>query len=191
MEASRSQLVISFSSALLSCSSVAIALCALMLAFYSAYQTRKITRLSARPYVELTFDWNEKGAGWTYRNFGLGPAIVSSFEVSYDGERLRSWDELDRKLGLTGNVMFSVPGPGTISLPYKTGDNTVIFWMPPESRDKLVANSLRVRISTCYCSLYNECWKSFYSKQQPDIVPQEVWSCKVIPAEERFGVEVR
>jgi len=141
MEASRSQLVISFSSALLSCSSVAIALCALMLAFYSAYQTRKITRLSARPYVELTFDWNEKGAGWTYRNFGLGPAIVSSFEVSYDGERLRSWDELDRKLGLTGNVMFSVPGPRTISLPYKTGDNTVIFWMPPESRDKLAARA--------------------------------------------------
>ncbi len=158
MEASRSQLITS-------CSTVAIALCALSLSFYSACQTRRTARLSAKPYVQLTFGFNEKGAGWTYRNMGLGSAIVTSFEVSLDGQRLRSWDELIRKLGLTGDgaIKFTVAGPGNISSPYKTGDFAEIFWVPVEDREKLMSNSSRVRISTCYCSMYKECWKSFYS----------------------------
>jgi hypothetical protein len=185
MEASRSQLMTSWSS-------VGIALCALMLAFYSSCQTRKTTRLSARPYIEISFYFNDQGAGWTYRNFGLGPAVVNSLEVSFDGQRLRSWDELARQLGLgSGPIKFSMEGPGIVAPPYKTGDITEMFWVSPADRDKLVSNWSRVRISTCYCSLYNECWKSFSSKEQPDLAPQDVRSCKVIPAEERFGVEVR
>lgn len=162
-----------------------------MLAFYSSCQTRRTVRLSARPYVQLIFSWDDRGAGWTYRNFGVGPAIVRSFEVSFDGQRLRSWNELVSKLSLTGNMKFSVVGPGNPVLPYKTGDDTVIFWVPPEDRDKLVQNYSRVRISTCYCSLYDECWKSTAFREQSDADPRKVWSCKVIPPDERFGVEVK
>ena len=184
MEASRLQLITS-------CSSMGIALCALILAFYSSCQTRRTTLLSARPYVELAFSFNDQGAGWTFRNMGLGPAVVRSFEVSYDDQPLRSWDDLMSKLGLVGNVKFSVAGPGVIAPPYKTGDATEIFWASPADRDKLVRNYSRVQISTCYCSLYDECWRSTYSKQQSDPTPKKVSSCKVIPSEERFGVQVR
>jgi len=185
MEATRSQLMTSWSS-------VVIALCALILSLYSACQTRRVTRLSARPYVQLSFSFNEQGAGWTYRNMGQGPAVVRSFEVSLDGQRLRSWNELVRKLDLTndGPIRYSVAGLGNIALPYKTGDITELFWVPPSDREKLVSNSARVRITTCYCSLYNECWKSFYSIDTADAIPKEVSACKVIPADERFGVEL-
>jgi hypothetical protein len=122
---------------------------------------------------------------------GQGLAIVRSFEVSLDGHRLRSWNELIKALDLTGSITFSVAGPGNIAAPYKTGDVTEIFWVPVSDREKVVANSARIRIATCYCSLYDECWKSFYSSEKPDATPEEVSSCEVIPAGERFGVEVR
>ena len=185
MEASRSQLMTSWSS-------VVIALCALALSFYSACQTRKTTRLSARPYIQLSFDFNDRGAGWTYRNMGQGLAIVRSFEVSLDGQRLRSWNELRKGLNLTtGPLTFSVPGPGNIAVPYKPGDTTEIFWVSASDRERLTSNWERVRIATCYCSLYNDCWKSFSSKDKQDSIPEEASSCEMPPAGERFGVEVR
>jgi hypothetical protein len=172
--------------------SVVISFCALLLSLYSACETRKVTHLSARPYIQLSFYYKEQGAGWTFRNMGLGPAIVHSFEVSLDGQPLRNWNELQSKLGLSNNIKFSVAAPGNMSVPYKTGDESeILFWdMEPSDNKKLTANSTRVRIMTCYCSLYNECWKSRYSIEQADSMPEEVSSCKVIPAEERFGAVI-
>ena len=158
----------------------------------SASQTSRATRLSARPYVQLGFYFNDRGAGWTYRNMGLGLAIVRSFEVSLDGHRLRSWNELQKKLDLTGGpITFSVAGPGNIAAPFKTGDVTEIFWVSPADREKLVSNAARVGIATCYCSLYEDCWRSFVSNGKQEAVPERASSCEVIPAGERFGVEVR
>ena len=183
MEASRSQLITSWSS-------VSVALFALMLAIYSARQTRNTTHLSVRPYVQLSFAFTDHGAGWRYRNLGLGPGLVESFEVSLDGQRLRTWNDLYKKLGLTGPMTFSVPGPGNMSVPYKTGDDTEVFWVTPADSDKLTSSAQRVQINTCYCSLYEDCWTSHFSRESPDSVPEEVSSCKVIPPEERFGVEM-
>ena len=87
MEASRAQLITSSSS-------VVIALCALLLSFYSAFQTRRTARLSVRPYIVMSFYFNKEGAGWTLANGGQGPAIIRSFEVSLDGQRVESWYDL-------------------------------------------------------------------------------------------------
>lgn len=154
--------------------------------------TEQTTRLSARPIVQVVFSFNELGAGWTYQNVGLGLAMVRSFEVSLDNQRLRSWNELQRKLDLNeGTIRFSVTGFGDIVPPNKAGDAGVIFWVPIADRQKLVSNSARVRIATCYCSLYGDCWRSFYSNEKHDAIPEATSSCKAIPVDERFGVEVR
>ena len=135
--------------------------------------------------MQISFYINSQGAGWTYRNMGQGPAIVYSFEVWLDGQPLRSWQELRRKLDLSGPASFSVAGLGIISTPYKTGDVTEIFWVEPQESEKLFSNSKRVRIATCYCSLFQDCWKSYYGNENQDSdIPEDVSSCEVVAANE-------
>jgi hypothetical protein len=173
--------------------SIVIALSGLLLSVYSACQSHSATRLSARPYVQIPFSFDDTGAGWRYLNMGLGVAVVKSFEVSLDGQRVRSWNELRDKLGLKGHLDFSVPGPGNIASPYKSGDRADLFWVSPDERNLLVSKSQRVRITSCYCSLYEECWKSSYATEMeiPNVIPEKVSACALLPANERFQVEFR
>ena len=137
---------------LTSVSSLAIAVCALALSGYSAWQSRTTTRLSARPYVQLSFYFDDTGAHWNYRNVGLGPAIVKSFEVSLDNQPVTSWNQLAVNLDLP-QFTFAVPGVGNISQPYRPGDTDLIFSVPADERARLMQASKRVRIKTCcYCS---------------------------------------
>jgi hypothetical protein len=159
--------------------SVVIAVLALSLSIYSAWQTRKTAHLSVRPYMVTSFYFNKDGAGFTHGNYGQGPAITRTFEVELDGQRVDSWDDLARKLDIHGGYKFSVPRPGDILPPGKAdGDYAWIFWVPkeqPEDFEKLTSNENRVTIRTCYCSLYEDCWK--VSNQIPELSPEEVFAC--------------
>lgn len=180
-EPSRTQLITSSSS-------VVIALCALSLSFYSACQTRRTAHLSVRPYIVPSFYFTKEGAGYTFENYGQGPAIIRSFEVSLDGQRVESWYDLTQKLNLQGGYNFNVPGPGVVMPPQTRAGNSpargeagpYIFWVPSENKDgfkTLTASYSRLRITSCYCSLYEDCWKTTSSHPDGDLSPEEVSAC--------------
>ncbi len=60
--------------------------------------------------------------------------------------------------------------------------------MPVEDRENM-SNSSRVHIDVLLLDV-QRVLEELYSSEQLDSVPEEVSSCKVIPAEERFGVEM-
>lgn len=140
-----------------------IAVLALLVSLDQAWQTRKHDKLSVRPYVYVSFRHSyEEGAGWTYSNFGLGPAILKSFEVRVDGVPQVDWEGALRSLAIVEGgpdkpaTEWTVPRVGAVMEP---GEPKKLFWMRPGRFTRpLMDNQERVEIKICYCSFYDECW---------------------------------
>ncbi len=138
-------------------SAVVISSCALIASIDQAYRIRLHQRLSVRPYIGLSFNHNEEGAGWIMTNQGLGPAFVRWFSVTVDGIRHPHWEGVRAALGLPSptDFTFVAPSPATVvppNIPWK------IFWAEPgPSAPILVRNYNRLLIEICYCSFYGEC----------------------------------
>jgi hypothetical protein len=78
---------------------IVISLLALFLSVYSAFETRRHDRLSAAPFTQFYYHLqeNEKENGLYYINTGLGPALISSVRVYFDGHRINSFVEISSK----------------------------------------------------------------------------------------------
>ena len=67
-----------------------LALLALFLSLWQAFQSRKHNKLSVRPLLvfivnyDTTIDTNNRGIGFSVSNKGVGPALISSFRVLVD-----------------------------------------------------------------------------------------------------------
>lgn len=85
-----------------------IALCALGLAIYQAFSTRRHNRLSVRPRLFVVPNRAlSPGIGTfsvTLRNGGLGPALISGFEVLLD-KKPASLDDRNIATALIGTVV--------------------------------------------------------------------------------------
>jgi hypothetical protein len=97
-----------------------VSILALVVSINSAAATREHNRLSVRPHISLSFNANDKGAGWIRTISGAGPAIINTFEVTVDGKPVQTWDAVLMAFGIdpqgtTGK--FSIPTPGTYLLP--------------------------------------------------------------------------
>lgn len=142
---------------------IIIALIALFVAIDQGYQTRKHNKLSVQPVVGIVFEYTAQGgAGWNYKNSGLGPAIIKDFEVKVDAEIVPDWKVVIKKLGLFSSVEprpgieFSAFRKGTI---VKEDNSRKVFWVQPGLySQKLFQNYSRVEFYSCYCSVYEECW---------------------------------
>jgi hypothetical protein len=140
-----------------------IALVATGLSGYSAYLTREHDRLSVRPKLICSFQYDDTGAGWLCQNQGLGPARLRGFRVFINGVEQQGADKQE-----FGNVIAS-----GLNLPYthygftNVAANLMIpinqpvnlFWVKlgPAS-EALKAQYKKVGIELCYCSIYDECW---------------------------------
>jgi hypothetical protein len=116
-------------------------------------------RLSMKPKVAITFNYNTSGAGWVFANSGLGPGVVRSFGVAVDDAPQRNWEAVARLLGVnlyTRTFGTLIPG---LMIPQSASGLSVLFWVAPgPGKDLLIKQAERVRIEICYCSLYDECW---------------------------------
>lgn len=139
---------------------ILVGLCALILTVYGGCQDRRFKRLSVRPELDLTFlmekDWN----GWVMRNSGLGPARVRWFTVSLDEQPKKDWVEVKSSLPLPrGEFTYTDPYPDTI---VRQGDRVELFGFKGDypARTQLMQVAPRLKMSICYCSLYEECWRA-------------------------------
>jgi hypothetical protein len=154
---------------------VVVSLLALAVAVYSAYATRKHNRLSVRPHISLSFNANDKGAGWVRTISGAGPAIINTFEVTVDGKPVQTWDEVLIAFNINPhdtNGKVAIPTPGTYLLPSSEATKALL-WVesPPAARAAIVKNADRVQIKLAFCSLYDECWERTSSSTQLEPTP--------------------
>jgi hypothetical protein len=154
-----------------------VSVLALGVAVDAGRATREHNRLSVRPHISLSFNANDKGAGWVRTISGAGPAIINTFEVTVDGKPVQTWDTVLMAFGinlqgLTGKLEIPTPG---IYMP-STDATRPLLWVesPPTARAALVKNAERVQIKLVYCSLYDECWERTSSSVplEPTPVPK-------------------
>lgn len=164
-------------------SAVFVALASLLVAVYEARTNREYQKVSVWPYVTQANAW-VPGEPYTrtVSNFGVGPALVKSFQVSVDGEPRRDWAEVSR--ALTGRpvpelVYYSLHA-GSVLLPDKPV--TLVKIPPGEAAQQFweQAQTPRLSIRLCYCSLYEECWLSDTRAPEPAPVP----ACRPDPDKE-------
>ena len=166
-------------------SAVVVALASLGVALYEARTNREYQKVSVWPYVSQSNAW-VPGEPYTrsVSNLGVGPALVKSFQVSVDGTPRRDWAEVSR--ALTGRpvpeLVYSTLRAGSVLLPDKPvplvrippGEAAQRFWEE--------AQTPRLSVRLCYCSLYDDCWLHDSLREEPSPVS----TCRPDPDKE-FG----
>ncbi|HEY2396650.1 MAG TPA: hypothetical protein VGH81_11830 [Rudaea sp.] len=157
----------------------ALAISVLALAV-GAYQTRLMqtqARASVWPYVVIGLDYAEKGerSGFDLhvQNNGVGPALVRSVQVRFDGKPIGHWPELFDALKLHGTVAAVLQGLRGIVIPPSTNRNTdvtAIAIAQPDAAKAVFESRTRLAIDICNCSIYDDCWVAHWLKSRPEPV---------------------
>jgi hypothetical protein len=137
---------------------IVVALCALVVSVCELRDAREHEQLNSQPRLTYTYYYNEKGAGWTLANDGLGVARLRGFRMSVDSQPVTDFSELGPILGLPTPVPYHFTNP-MVGERYPAGHENILYWVEPGD----AATALRQRwthltIQACYCSLYGECW---------------------------------
>jgi hypothetical protein len=157
----------------------ALAISVLALAV-GAYQTRLMqnqARAGVWPYVVIGFDYADKDAAARFdlhvQNNGVGPAVVRSVSVRFDGKPIRHWPEIFQALDVHGTVGAVLEGLKGIVIPPSTNRNTDVTAVKvsePDLAKALYEARTRLAIDICYCSIYDDCWVAHWMQPRPETV---------------------
>jgi hypothetical protein len=141
-----------------------ISLVALILAIWSAWETREHDKLSVMPDVGFVVQADPAAtwSGFSIENNGLGPAKISDQRVYLDGKRV-AWADIRpmAKALLRPDGIVTVDDfPGEITL--RSGDTLRLFYAPNKDiaeRPQFAALIYRrVFAILRVCSMYEDCW---------------------------------
>jgi len=161
-----------------------IALCALLVssiaAGASAYQTYVINQqyqASIWPYLGFTLTTSERQVAVVVDNYGLGPALIRTFEVLQDGKPVKSFNEiidpLEQRHKGPLNVTVTTLHRGSV---VPAAQNITLFSVDnPEVAKRVQAQAAKYDVAICYCSLLGRCWM----KRLQDLgdLPRDVREC--------------
>lgn len=147
---------------------VAALLISTIAALASVYQTRIFaTQLSATvwPYLSVHTDYPGDGSMTILlNNDGLGPALIRSASLSYDGKRVAGWSDVlndflrHAKHAQHGKAQISATGVDQSSI-VRPGEGIKLLRLSSSQGDTVViAERKRLRLKFCYCSIQNRCW---------------------------------
>ena len=156
-------------------SAMFVALSSLAIALYEVRLMREHDRLSVWPYVSA-FN-SDSGGVYSYniRNAGLGPALIRSFELIVDGKPRKNWGEAIDAFGIDmhgARSSYSHIGKGVVILPGAKLEVVEIGDAAGQAFHR--AAQARMHTRTCYCSLYDECWREDITESAE---PQPVDRC--------------
>ena len=168
---------------------VAMAIAAVVVAFYETSLMREQARLSVKPSVWMETNSktsnqdNENDGEFEFfiNNRGLGPASLEYFTVQREGNYIRFWQEWLAHVPLEGDDEKSITGISYASVPQEyvlpNGDELQVFSIraPSDLIRRISSASEQYEFTICACSFYNECWIS----QGLNAVPQVINECKV------------
>jgi hypothetical protein len=170
---------------------VAMAIAAVVVAFYETRLMREQAKLSVRPsvWLETNFQTNnqddEKGGEFEFviTNRGLGPASLEYISVQQKGAYLRNWQEWLSHVPLESADEESIIGLDYRSVPRKyvlpAGAELQAFSIraPSDFIRRINSASDQYELTICACSFYKECWIS----KGLNTVPQTTNECRIDP----------
>lgn len=151
-------------------SAVFIGVCALAVSFYEASLMREEQRASVLPIIELGrshYTKEESPDKWRLslhaENVGIGPALVKDFRVTVDGKAHPTWRSAFT--AMLGNEIHLSYGQSTINGRTIPPDRMITMFdlSNTEIAADIVANFERLNFEACYCSVFEECWKTDYT----------------------------
>jgi hypothetical protein len=154
-----------------------IALCSLSVNGFQSCSARSQQRLLAQPHFQISFFWDDTGAGWLSSNTGSGSARIRGFKTLLDGKSL-PYDQMylviadALGLGIKGaSVDFRNMRAGIL---IKPDFSDHLFWAHTGvAEEKLLTSWKRISFETCYCSIYDECWLSSNTVSQGGKDPRD------------------
>lgn len=162
--------------------------------FYVAVLQTKATQQQVKaetwPYLQIDSgnydsDSASKIINYTLVNAGVGPARVESMQVFYQGNLIKSFDDLTRQCCIkdlevsagqallknkqVGTAISANPSPVILPSESKVDlfrlyldDNNQVFW------DHINKVRNQLQSEACYCSVLDECWvTNFRDKPKP------------------------
>lgn len=131
-------------------SALLISVITTIVSIYSATIDRAYARASMWPRIELFRSFGGNNFNYGIVNNGNGPAIIKYALVSHDEKNIRRWTDIPNMPEHTQSHMGTriLPPQQTITPTRTTGKAAKVF----EEIDK------KVKITICYCSIYDECW---------------------------------
>jgi hypothetical protein len=145
-----------------------------------AYQTRLMqnqARASVWPFLAIGYLYNDAGANagftWQIENNGVGPARIESVTVTLDGQPIRHWNEVLKKVLPPGEAFVSINGVNGNVLPPNTNRETTIEAIKitkPEQAKIFYEARDRLKMDICYCSVYDECWTAHWQQHKVQAV---------------------
>jgi hypothetical protein len=155
---------------IVSASATLIAITALATGIYQAKLSRDQAKASVWPYL-ISGNSGNNGYSRIVENVGLGPAIISGFEVRVDGRPLHSWHEVAESL----HIPLSFKGSHSTTFRHgwvvPTNATIDLLELPDTADVRLIRSKLdHVETWVCYCSLYGDCWETKDSIIEPSRV---------------------
>lgn len=153
-------------------SAVIIGVCALGVSLYETSLMREEQRAAVMPMLELMRSYNlpddgeseSKARLWLHaENVGIGPARVQDFRVTVDGQPHTSWGSaFGALIGRTEAVSY---GQSTINGRTIPPERSVLMFElnDTELATAIIAEFDRIDFEACFCSIFEECWKTRYS----------------------------
>lgn len=152
-------------------SALIASLVATIVSIYSAYTDRQYARASVWPRLEIF--QNHSGIppmfSFSVANSGTGPAIIKHAIVSYDDKPIKKWTDIPNIPNVRQSHISSriLPAQQQVVPLQLTGDKTKEF----------LEHQQKIKITLCYCSIYEECWITNRSNN-----PIAIESCRAEPA---------
>jgi len=146
---------------------IVISLFSVVATFYQVELMRKEQNTAVWPYLEF-LPSTVGGLSLTVENKGVGPAIVHSVYLKYNGEPIEAQSERERLLALIDSVV----GRRDFNFVYSTvnrrvispGEEIQLFYFSDTLQNFIpVASAFAeadIDLEICYCSIYDECWIS-------------------------------
>ncbi len=168
-------------------SAIVISFASLWVALRADRTQERLLQASVWPYIEYdTSDATENGGkrlAFEIRNAGVGPAIVRSFAVAYDGHYYPTLREL---MAACCNVHPSKRHKhgifaSTVRDRVIMAHESVVFIQvlpslsDPQSYASISSSRFHISVQICYCSVLGDCWLFDTARDEQ---PQAVDKCR-------------
>ncbi len=143
---------------------VALSLAAMFVSLAEVSSERAQQRASVWPHIEIVESYSDEGFRIRLTNKGVGPALMGDVTLTFNGQPIGNLDQLIADtLGPDDAFSYdryssSNPSNSVVA----AGEETVLFGVKWDSATQRLLGAWdgKVDITTCYCSIHEDCWET-------------------------------
>lgn len=140
---------------LVAISAMFISLCALAATIYEANLERENQLLSVWPRLQVGWVTGEQYQ-IKVENKGLGPALIKSSEITFDGKPVTDWGDILEQLKINSSLTTRSIYGSILS----ADEEAILFSVEEIEPSRILeTENNRIGLEICYCSVYEDCWK--------------------------------